>query len=324
MKKSLILILIFVLVLATFSLAGCGLLDALTGKSSDGVEQLFDECTETNGKWIYCDFWTNELDENTYVVFNGEKNVMHFEYYEDGVLKRDGVYRVVYRGEGEKVSVPLSIGFEIKGDSRHRDWMECYVDDFKTDFTQFTVMDEYREKGLSSRGTPLWHEYRLSEMPFKFGTYVKEGANLKEEKNNFEYADRYYIPSGEYVSQSGAKFTFVTTYYTSSLLFRYEYDDKVVEGVYGLSGDNDIFFPYLNYHAGCAPTAEEARQYGSGLLYFPPNYNIYGSFEVKNSSPNDCPSITLTRFEAIEGYGYDTSACDWQLGTYTLVQNNQQ
>ncbi|MBQ3754970.1 MAG: hypothetical protein II867_02285, partial [Clostridia bacterium] len=84
MRKSLIFILIFVLVFATFSFAGCGLLDALTGNSSnsDGVEQLFDECTETNGKWIYCDFWTNEPDEDTYVVFNGAKNVMHIEYYE--------------------------------------------------------------------------------------------------------------------------------------------------------------------------------------------------------------------------------------------------
>ena len=323
MKKSLVFILILVLLIFTFSFAGCGLFEALTGKSSDGVEQLFDECTETNGKWIYCDFWTNEPDEDTYVVFNGAKDVMHFEYYEDGALKSDGVYRVVYRGEGNKVSVPLSIGFEIKGDKKHRDWMECYVDDFKTDFTQFTVIDEYRDTGLSRSGTPLWHTYRLGEMPFKYGTYVKEGATLKEEKNNFEYADRYYIPSGEYVNQSGAKFTFVTTYYSSALLFRYEDGDKVVDGVYGLSGNNDIFFPYLNYHAGCGLTEEQAREYGN-TLYFPPNYNIYGSFEVTDLSPNACPSITLSRFETIEGYGYDTSACDWQLGTYYFVFNQQQ
>ena len=320
MRKSLIISLIFVLIIATFSLAGCGLLDAITGNnSSSDVEQLFDECNETNGKWIYCDFWTKEPDADTYIVFDGTKNVMHFDYYEDGVLKRDGVYRVVYRGVGADVSVPLSIGFEIKGDAKHRDWLECYVDDFKTDFTQFTVIDEYRDAGLTRSGTPLWHDYRLGEMPFKYGTYVKEGATLKEEKNDFEYADRYYIPSGEYVNQSGAKFTFVTTYYSSALLFRYEYGDKVVEGVYGLSGNNDIFFPYLNYHAGCGLTKEQAREYGD-VLYFPPNYNVYGSFNVTDTNL----SITIARFVAIEGYGYDTSACDWQIGTYTLVQSNQQ
>ena len=319
MKKSALIILISVLILATFSLAGCGLLDAVTGNSSDGVEQLFDECTETNGKWVYYDFWTKELDTDTYIVFNGTKNVMTFEYYEDGVLKRDGVFRVVYRGVGADVSVPLSIGFEIKGDAKHRDWLECYADDFKTDFTQFTVIDEYRDKGLTRSGTPLWHDYRLGEMPFKFGTYVKEGSTLKEEKNDYKYADRYYIPSGEYVHESGAKFTFVTTYYTSALLFRYEDGDKVVEGVYGLSGNNDIFFPYLDYHAGCGLTEEQARKYGD-TLYFPPNYNVYGSFYVTDNSP----SITITRFTAIEGYDYDTSACNWRLGTYTRVDNSQQ
>ncbi|MBQ3754810.1 MAG: hypothetical protein II867_01440, partial [Clostridia bacterium] len=77
---------------------------------------------------------------------------------------------------------------------------------------------------------------------------------------------------------------------------------------------------YLNYHAGCAPTAEEARQYGSDLLYFPPNYNVYGSFEVTDTNL----SITISRLVAIEGYGYDTSACDWKIGTYTRVVNRQQ
>ena len=318
MKKIVFTVAVVVLLalsIATF--AGCGLLDALTGTSSnsDGVEQLFDECTESTGKWYCYDYFTKERID-AYFKFNGEKNAMHFEYYEGDVLKRDGMYRVVNRGNGSNVSVPLSIGFEIKGNSKYRDWLECYADDFKTDFTQFTVMNEYREAGLSSRGTPVWHEYRLSEMPFKFGTYVKEGASLKEEKKDFEYADRYYIPSGEYVHESGAKFTFVTTYYTSSLLFRYEYDDKVVEGVYGLSENKDIFFPYLNYHAGCAPTDEQAKKYGGDMLYFPPNYNVYGSFEVTDTNL----SITISRFVAIEGYGYDTSACDWKIGTYTLCE----
>ncbi|MBR4800312.1 MAG: hypothetical protein IK048_01350 [Clostridia bacterium] len=316
MKKSLIFILIFVLIFAAFSLAGCGLLDAITGNSSDGVEQLFDECNESTGKWFCYDYFTGEQTD-AYFLFDGTKDVMHFEYFEGDVLKRDGVFRVVNRGVGKSVSVPLSIGFEIKGDSRRRDWIECYADDFKSDFTQFTIMDEYRDAGLSKSGTPLWHVYRLSEMPFKFGTYIKEGATLKEERRDYEYADRYYIPSGEYVHESGAKFTFVTTYYTSALLFRYQNGDNVVEGVYGLSGDKDIFFPYLNYHPGCGLTEEQARKYGN-TLYFPPNYNVYGSFEVQTASAIR-PSITLTRVETITGYDYDPSACEWQLGSYTFV-----
>ena len=320
MKKAILVIVVITLIgILAASLTGCGLFEAITGKSSDGVEQLFDECTETNGKWICYDFWTKQPTD-TYFVFNGTKNVMHFEYYVDGVLNRDGVYRVVYRGEGEEVSSPLSIGFEIKGDNKRRDWIHSYVDDFKTDFTQFTVMLEDRDEGLTKSGTPRWYVYRLGDLPFRYGYYVKEGSQLKEDKNNYMYADRYFIPSGEYVHESGAKLTFAATHYKFGMMFRYEYNGKVVDGIYEIGEDKDKIFTYFNgHHPACGLTTKEAEKYGN-LLYFPPNYNIYGNFDVTANTQ----SVTISRFEAIDGYDYDTGLCDWQIGTYTFVPTNNQ
>ena len=319
MKRITAVFLTLFLLLTALSLSGCELFDAITGKG-DAAKQLFDECTETNGTWVFHDFWTQEKDADTYLTFHGNKGEMTFEYYEDGVLKRDGVYRVVYRGETADVDIPVSIGFEIKGDSKHRDWLDCFVRGFRSDFTQFTVMREERDLGINEvTGTPQARTYRMSEMPFKFGTYVKENCQIKTIEDDRDVST-ITVPSGTYISeQNGATFTFMQTYpLFNGSLFRYTYGGNTVEGVYSVGVDRDKLFIWIDYQEGAKPTRQQKQEYEmeSGLG-FPPNYNIYGSFDARANQ--SC--ITISRVTAIEGYGYNPQICSVQTGTYSLQQN---
>ena len=309
-------IIAFALALCSLSgvvfVSGCGIMEGLFGNPN----QMFDECTETTGKWIYRDFYTGEATDD-YFIFDGTKNVMKFEYYKNGELVRDGIYRVVYRGEEKVDSTPLSIGLEIKGDKKHRDWLYCYVEDFKSDFTQFTVISEEKDIDMSYSGTPRWRYYRMSEMPFEFGTYVKEGSEIKKYRNDAERAAKFHFLNGDYVNADGAVFTFKTTYPAfSNLLFRYEYGGKSVEGMFTIGYKKDKIFLWLEYHAGFLPDAEQKRKYEmeSGQD-FPPNFNVYGSFGAAREERR----FSIDRVEPIKGYGYDPQVCEIRTGEYVCV-----
>ena len=307
MKKVLSYLLACLLLLSIPALVGCN----LSFGTGDSTEQLFERCDALTGRWILYDPSTNQ-PTNTSLVFDGAEGAMRFSYYKDGTLVRDGVFRAVYRGEGKDVATPLSIGFEIKN-SEHRDWLDCYVDDFKTDFTQFTVMREERDLPNDMTGIPQAHVYRISELPFAYGTYVKEGVALKENKNDLKYANDYIIPAGTYESVSGAKLIFLGDYYCFGMMLRYENGDEAVEGIYTVSPEKDKLFVWIDYQPGHKPTAEEKEKYEMERgADFPPNYNLYGSFAVDGETGE----IRLDSFYSIEGDGYDPTACHWQTGVY--------
>ena len=312
MKRILSFLLVYLLLMSMPALVGC---NSLFG-TDDGVDKLFDRCDALTGKWILYDPVANHPTDTVF-VFDGTEGKMRFSYYVNGALVRDGAFRAVYRGEGKTVATPFSIGFEIK-DSQNRDWLDCYVDDFKTEFTQFTVMREERDlPNNTPTGVPQAHVYRISELPFAFGTYVKEGADIKANKNNFMYADDYIIPAGTYENESGAKFTFLGDHYRFGMMLRYENGDDIREGVYTLSPEKDKLFLWIDYQPGHKPTAEEKAAYEmDGNADFPPNYNLYGSFAVGVERAEIC----LESFYAVEGYGYDTVACDFQMGVYQKIE----
>ncbi len=312
--KKFIMVLLTLLTLFNFSvLNGCSLLaENFNGCGPNNSSQMFDECTEISGKWIYYDYFTSEPTE-TYLIFNGSKNVMTFEYFQDGVLVRDGKFRVVYRGEKQDVLTPLSIGVEIKGDNKHKEWLSCFVKDFKTDFTQFTIMSEERELDFhADAGVPQVKVYKFNELPFKFGSYVKEGSTLKEQAD-YRNVDYHFLPSGKYQNENGAKLTFIMTYpLFDSRMFRYEYNGKTVDGVY--TANTEKLHAWIDYQPGFKPTSEQKELYEI-VHDFPPNYNLYGNFNVTN----DTPYFTIDYFVATEGCGYNANACDWQTGKYTLI-----
>ena len=107
MKKINNIVSIFLLSIFSFSLSSCEGLDDLLGTKENNEEEKIDnELESSTGKW------TLKNDDDTYFVFDGSKDIMSYSYYEDGVNKYSGNYRVVYEisdGNGRSVSVDYTI-----------------------------------------------------------------------------------------------------------------------------------------------------------------------------------------------------------------------
>ena len=300
----------FLLALLTLGTALLCASCSLFGGSDGTVEQMFDEMTEMSGKWICYD--VNGQVTDAYFVFDGAKGAMTFAYYEGGRRVRGGVFRGVYRGEDKEVLWPLSLGFDGQNGNK-RDWIHAYVDDFKSDFTQFTVIQEERDK-TPVDGVPQAHLYRMSELPFAFGTYVREGSTPKESRRNFQNADRYVIPNGTYASEDGSTWTFLSNCSAQGNLVRWQKGTTVIEAVYTLSTDGTILFLYIDHNPAEKPTKTEKQEYEIDL-YWPPEYNVYGSFTVTDNTP-------YLRFDRFEPTSVGASRQDgFTTGTFTRQGN---
>ena len=158
MKKIINLFSFFLLIAISCVLTGCDILDNLLGGSgsNEKVENFDNELESSTGKWLLKD------DKDTYFTFDGSKNIMTYSYVEDGIKKYNGTYRVVSRGTSKDVITPLTFIF-TRSDKEKEDWIGCYVEDFNSDFTQFTIMSEEEDLGMID-GSIHTYIYRISEL----------------------------------------------------------------------------------------------------------------------------------------------------------------
>ena len=161
MKKIINLFSFFLLITISCMLTGCDILDNLLGGSgsNEKVENFDNELESSTGKWLLKD------DKDTYFTFDGSKNIMTYSYVEDGIKKYNGTYRVVSKGTSKDVTTPLTFIF-TRSDKEKEDWVGCYVEDFNSDFTQFTIMSEEEDLGMID-GSIHTYIYRISELPSK-------------------------------------------------------------------------------------------------------------------------------------------------------------
>ena len=265
-------------ILACFVLSGCGLIEGLLGDGGNNNDalQIEDELTSATGKWILTS------DEDTYFVFDGSKGVMTYSYYENAQQKYNGKFRVVYHGMGD-VATPLSFIF-TRSDKQKEDWIGCYVDDFETDFSQFTVFSEEEDLGMVDASI-YTHKYRISELPYVMGTYVLEGKEYKQEKNDYSDADKYVIPSGTYVAESGESFTFLSIKPTHDQLFSYKNGDTIVEGTFTIAQDKKTIYLYIEHDFGMKVTNADKKHYDTTFdIYYPPDFYLRGDFTLKDNS----------------------------------------
>lgn len=253
---------------------GCG---SLLGLGGDGVQKFDDEMTAATGTWRALG------DEDTYFTFDGTKDVMTFSYVEDGVEKYHGTYRAIYRGLGKDVQTPLDLLF-TRSDKEKEDWLSCYVEGFTEDFSQFTVMKEEEDLGVIG-GSVYTHIYRISELPYRLGTYVLEGKEYKEETNNYAEGNAYCIPSGTYTTETGESFTFLSAKPVDHVLFQYKNGDVFVEGTLKLSQDNKTAYLYVENDPYSKVTSEDKQRYDTTFsIYYPPDFYLYGDFTVKDGA----------------------------------------
>ena len=297
MKK---LIALFLMVLSfMLTVAGCGIGG---GGSSEKGENFDDELEASTGKWQLLD------DEDTYFIFDGTKGVMTFSYVEDGSDKYSGTYRALYRGVGKDVLTPLSLMLSRNG-RENEDWLGCYTECFKSDFTQFTVMVE--EEDLGMIGYSIYtHIYRISELPYKMGTYVLEGNEFKEEGDNFKYADEYRISGGTYTAETGESFTFVMTKTRTSQLFSYKKGNEVIEGTYTIAQDKKTIYLYIEHDPFSKVTDADKDKYDTTFdINYPPDFYLRGDF-----SRSDCIVINDLYHHSYSPTKIEDSV--WTFGTY--------
>ncbi len=228
-----------------FALSGCALFEFL----QDGENVVDLGNGEAFVRWnLVCNNNEYSTVESAYFEFNKDS----FKYYEDGVLKKEGSHRITYSGTENTIS-PLHINLDFGKDSTGLsifDYIDCYTEDSKENLQQFTIMREgYHIKPLRSGGVPI-RDYHLSDMPYAFGTYVKESA----EPYTYQNGKANYLNcaklDGTFVDEAGNKFYFANNAYSSdsesvhyTIYMRYENhaNNTFVEGTIKMSWYEDFY-----------------------------------------------------------------------------------
>ncbi|MBQ7291073.1 MAG: hypothetical protein IJW76_05055 [Clostridia bacterium] len=274
MKKIKIKSIALLLFMAFISLmlAGCG---SIFGKDSD-VTRHTKSFEASTGKWLLLD------EEDTYFIFDGSEGVMTFSYYENGALKYNGSFRSVSRSSPD-ANTPLTF-IITRSDKKNEDWINCYTENLGESFTQFSIICTEEDLGVTD-GTVYTHIYRISEMPYKIGTYVLEGEEYAPfDKNGFDDG-KYRIPEGTYISESGQSFTILPLINRNYLLFTYTNGETVVEGMFNIAEDKQTIYLYIEHDIYQKIRNSDKNNYDTTFgLNYPPDFYLRGNFDTNDNS----------------------------------------
>lgn len=269
MKKTFSLLLVSVF---AFSLSSCDLFS----NTEDSTNELNDEFSSITGKWLLKD------NEDTFFSFDGSKGKMNFSYVEEGENKYSGSFRGIYRGPGKDVTTPLSILIK-RNNKEKEDWLGCYTDNQLDNLSQFTIYNQEEDLGMIS-GSIHTHLYRISQLPYKMGTYILQGKEYVEENNNYSNGDEYNIPSGTYTCETGESFTFLVSKPNHHELFQYKNKDIVIEGSLTIAADKKTIYLYIENDPYSKVTDQDKDHYDTTFdIYYPPDFYLRGEF----SNPNE-------------------------------------
>ena len=191
------------ILLALFLLlaASCTLIEDISGGNNDTTHTKSYE--PITGKFYLYEATDERISaSDTYFDIDGSKGNFSLKYYENGVLKREGVFQkiITYR---ERIGyLTDNLHFNVKcGDVYEH--IGTYTESFDP-INQFRILEEFN-------GGKDDYKYYYSELPFVLGTYVREGVSYKEEGYNLNKTD-YTIPT--------------LSNYTSELNGKYKLDDE--------------------------------------------------------------------------------------------------
>ncbi len=293
--------------------------DLLSGGSFDQAPSYDKEVKSSTGKWYFLD--DNLEATNNYFEFNGNDSKMTFNYYENDAKKISGTFRVVVSNDLKEERTYVFMWCLDKKDGEKEDVLYCYADDFsleaESNFTQFTIMKMLKKMPMKD-GDNHDRTYRPSEQPYKMGTYLKENKEYKEEKNEYKYGiyakyDYYnQIEAGTYILDEDTTFTSYITKPTTYGLFRYQYKDEVVEGLYSMSVNKDAMYLYITHDQYEKVTREDKKIYDTTFnIYYPPDLNVDGNFDSTDGTIVINGFVVLKNSKRYESY-------HWNTGTYNL------
>lgn len=265
----------FVLLMAVvFSvlLTGC---DFNMGGGSDTIN-YDDKMESSSGKWQMLE------DEDTYFIFDGAEKVMSFSYYEDGAKKFEGKFRAVCHTDADS-NTPLTFVL-TRSDKENEDWVNCYAENVDSEFTQFSILYEEEDLGFTD-GTVYTHVYRISEMPYKRGTYVLEGEEYEAySASNFGDTD-YHIPEGTYVTEGGQSLTVMPVMRHGYSLFSYTNGEKTAQGIFNIAGDKKTIYLYIEHDIYEKVRSSDKDKYDTTFsLNYPPDFYLRGDFDTNANS----------------------------------------
>lgn len=155
--------------LIMISSSSCGMFESLFGGDTDTVHKTSYEAI-TGKYYLYDSLDKRHNYTDTYFDINGKKGDFTLKYYENGVLKKDGVFQRIVTYKDKIGTWKDNLHFNIKcGDTSEH--IGTYTESFDP-IDQFRIVEEY---------TGADTKYYLSELPFVIGTYVREGKEYKEE-----------------------------------------------------------------------------------------------------------------------------------------------
>lgn len=291
-------IFLLVFMIASLLLTGC---DSIFGGGSDTVKYN-DKMESVSGKWQLLD------DEDTYFLFDGTEKVMSFSYYEDGAKKFEGKFRAVCRTDAD-ADIPLCY-ILTRSDKQKEDWINCYAENVAGEFTQFSILYGEEDLGVDG-GTVYTHVYRISEMPYKVGTYVLEGEEYKEYSSDAFNDGEYRIPEGTYMIEGGQSLTVFPIMRRSYSLFSYTNGDTTVEGIFNIAEDRKTIYLYIEHDIYEKVRDADKDNYDTTFsLNYPPDFYLNGDF--------DTSSNTLV-INGLYHHGYSPTEIEdsfWVFGTY--------
>lgn len=303
---------VLIILLLMISLSGCALLDLIHNK--DNIVSLGDGKTYIRWNLVSNNNEIRKID-SAYFEFNEDS----FRYYENDKLIKAGSHRITYYGVDNLIS-PLHLNLEFGDDSNNfakYDYIDCYTEDEKDAITQFTIKREaYHVKTVINDGIPI-RDYHLKDMPYAFGTYVKESTkeySYKNGKANYlncaKLDGTFYDSFGNiiYFANNSYSNNVDSSFYTVYMHYENKLNNSCVEGTIYLSyrGDkpdeNNVALIYV-MHGESEPSGEE----GVSVLA---DYILEG-IELNNES------ITFTSAD----YYSDLKECDYNpsnfiIGTY--------
>ena len=192
-------------------LSSCGLADLFSGDTDTIHKSSYEPIT---GKfYLYETMDPRVTAENTYFDIDGSKGNFTMKYYENGVLKKDGVFQRIVTYQDKIGKMRDNLHFNVKFGNTY-EHISTYTESLDP-IDQFRIIEEYSGSD---------YKYYLSELPFIMGTYLREGKEYKEEK----------LKEGEtdYLTPTEALFT------------------SGLNGYYRLDEDHYFYFvfPKINYN----------------------------------------------------------------------------
>ena len=159
-------------------------------------------------------------------------------------------------------------------------------------------------------GNVYTHLYRISELPYKMGTYILEGNLYKEDKNDYKYKNSYYIENGKHELESGESFTFLMTKAGVYELFQYKKGEIIIEGSFWISEDKKTIYLYIEHDPFTKVRKADREFYDTTFdLNYPPDFYLKGDFSNKNYI------IINSLYHHSESQS-DIKDTDWTFGTY--------